>query len=327
MYLNEICEIIEDSHTGRVSEVNSHLKVLGNNGLKSRDKKAIVFCSICVQDKEMFGDGVFITTISSFNNGINACGCSSTSHKSEQQYAVVVRRILESKGFEFLGWDGEYRGDKLTRYVSYCKDHGYFGSTIRIIINHKGCCQLCGWQVRKSDQEWVDQFKSTNAFPTGTEFTRIARTSDGNKNIWSIHCPICKKDYQSTSTVLARGSSPCHCNRNQQKYAYIMLITDGDTPYAIKFGISSVPSKRLKEQRGCVKGFIIDIIGIWRFKSREDCWAAELKCKRVLECNFMKKFEMVSGYTETTSILNYDNVVSIYEYYGGVRENVEYLFE
>ncbi|UYL05383.1 hypothetical protein DIDNDMLP_00398 [Klebsiella phage KP13-7] len=110
------------------------------------------------------------------------------------------------------------------------------------------------------------------------------------------------------------GCSSCY-NRNQ-KESYINLILDNDIPIAIKYGITVNHKKRVSTQnRYCI--YDVKNFGKWEFDSPYLCKSAEDECKRTFT-RVLEKREMKDGYTETTSVLNLENIIEIYENWGGI---------
>lgn len=319
MYLKEV-SIVYDNYSGRKSISNDELIILGSNGLRNKNKKLIAQCSECAKDEDLYGDGIFLINTSAFNAGIIPCGCSPIHIKDERQRIIVATRILKDKDCEFVGWEGEYKGI-YSIYRGLCKEHGEFSSKFSILIAHKSTCQLCGWRSKISDDEWIARFKSSGGFSEGARFWRSTKKSKaGFRSYWNVYCDTCGETSSAISTTLARGSSPCLCNTNKQTKAYIMLIKDGSTPIALKFGITANPSRRLSQQIEYSKPLDVEICGVWYFPNRASCWDAELRCKQDLICGILSKREIRHGFTETTSILNYDKVVEIYKDCGGIEE-------
>lgn len=115
----------------------------------------------------------------------------------------------------------------------------------------------------------------------------------------------------------AKRLKPCVlCKYPEPLQAYVNLIQDGDNPIALKFGITSNYHKRLGSlnYRNTLK---CQPLRLWQFTSSDNCWAAEKEVKNRFPNPLLSKKEMRDGFSETTSISNYEEICKIFEEHGG----------
>lgn len=285
-------------------------------------KYYIVECSVCKQDPELFGDGLFSTTKSHLHSGKLPCGCSKVPKWNPDQQQTRMMRVLTDRNYSLLHADS-YTGQD-TKILVKCPEHGVYESTFSYIINGRGCRQ-CADEVNsklktKPDEVMIASFFSTNKFHPETVFTRSGLlTSQGAKNYWNVYCPVCKTTAVRTSSDLRRGFVPCACAKDF-KFSYIHLIQENDTDIAIKFGITSDHKERLYRQNlKAASGVKIVPIGVWEFPSNSSCRDAEKACKKSFVTCVVDKGLLSDGYTETTSLNNIESIITIYEDFGGIR--------
>lgn len=85
-------------------------RLIGHNGLKGCKKKFILSCEICSKDQELFPDGTFQITKGHFLSGNCPCNCYNRFVWKEWQQRIRVIRECTKRGYNFLGWSGEYKG-------------------------------------------------------------------------------------------------------------------------------------------------------------------------------------------------------------------------
>jgi hypothetical protein len=129
---------------------------------------------------------------------------------------------------------------------------------------------------------------------------------------------VCGENARSRSCSLIRGRIPCGCSPQRQKIAYINKILDSsDELIALKFGIATDPSKRVKDQN-LHSSFIVENYLTFYFESVESCKKAERECLQELVCGVVLRRDFPDGYTETTWPYNLKRIIEIYERNGGV---------
>lgn len=124
--------------------------------------------------------------------------------------------------------------------------------------------------------------------------------------------------YPSVTNFLKGRGCPSCSGKNQQE-CYINIVKDGDLPIAIKFGIAR-NSLRREVAQNKKSVYNVQNYAVWCFPDVFSCKDSERICKQTLVCGILPKSEMPDGYSETTSALNLEKIIEIYEENGGVRK-------
>ena len=307
------------------------LQVIGWSGKRYTNRFYILRCSKCVQDSELFGEGVFKSMKTSLVVGGIPCGCSQRVNWSQEQSFVLCCRKAKELGHIFVGFEGDWKGQK-TKITMLCEKHGKWSSgTISRLVNGNGC-PGCGSgsgsdttikAVRKantkSDDVMIKSFHDSNAFHPDTKFWRSERLdSQGYPSYWHMFCAECTQCGESRSSDLQQGRRPCSCSPMRQKECYInWLIDDNHMTVAIKFGIANNSKQRVKQQ-DTKSVYFVRQYQVYSFPSVAACKQAERECKKELETGVVLKRDMPDGWTETTWSYNIGKVKSIYKRNGGV---------
>lgn len=172
---------------------------------------------------------------------------------------------------------------------------------------------------RKSDDIIIKSFLDSGCFHPDTKFWRSEKKSPNGKRVyWHIFCPECGEEAESQRSNLQEGFRACACSRSRQQECYINWVVDANlVAVAVKFGISSDSSRRIKSQARRSIYSVLQYL-IFKFPDVDSCKKAERECKKELECGILSKDEMPDGYTETTSVINLFSIIEIYKRNGGV---------
>lgn len=316
------------SLTNPIFGEQGHLKVIGWSGRQGTGKLYLLKCSICSQDTELFGQGVFRSIKSSLIKGAIPCGCAKRPKWSKEQFTILCSRKAQEFGYEFIGFNGEWKGYK-TKITMSCDKHGEWSSGIINNLTTIGNgCPGCAVDVRreaarqantKPDSVMIQSFFDSGCFHPDTKFWRSNRlNSQGCTTYWYMSCPECGAEGESFVGDLQAGKRSCMCSPHRQKECYINWVyDDNNQTIAIKFGVANNSKRRAKEQASkCV--YNMRQGSIWAFPSKASCLKAERRCLNELECGVLSKEEMPDGWTETTYPYNVERIMSIYEEFGGV---------
>jgi hypothetical protein len=252
------------------------------------------------------------------------CVCSNNPKWSKKQYVVLCKRKAKELGHTFLGFEGEWKGQK-TKIKILCEKHGDWSSgIINTLINMGRGCPVCrdegiGVRSTKPDDVMIASFFASGAFHPDTKFWRSERkSSEGRKVYWYMSCPECGEQGESLSSNLQLGQRPCACNNQRQQECYInWLIDDHNMAVAIKFGIARDSKQRIKSQDR-QSAYTLKQHSVYQFPDVASCKKAERECKKELETGVVLKRDMPDGYSETTWAYNIGKVKDIYERNGGV---------
>lgn len=204
------------------------LTVLGWKGRSYSNKLYIARCSLCSQDEELFGQGLFSSPKNSLlARGLKPCGCAARPVWSEDQYRIRVQREAEKQGCTFNGWVKEFKGSRTKCRLS-CPKHGEWeGAGINDFLRGHGCMS-CGRESTTNshlgeDSSHIEEFMSTGAFLPGTRFWRSERrTNEGRGLYWNYTCPKCSHDeyvevglcdglFENYLGRLKKGQLSCRC--------------------------------------------------------------------------------------------------------------------
>ena len=304
------------------------LQVVGWGGKNSSNNKYyILFCSMCSKDTELFGDGYFKSEKGGLGKGQLPCGCAKILKWSKEQYAILCQRKARELGYKFLGFIGEWKGNR-TKIKMLCEKHGEWESGIIHNLIHAGNgCLGCRAEVvraigeanRKSDDIMIESFFKTEAFHPDTNFWRSERkNSHGCKSYWFMSCPECGETGESFGSNLSKGQRSCACSIHRQQECYINQVIDDHGVVALKFGIANNSKQRMKQQSS-KSIYTLKQHSVYTFRSVEECKKAERECKQELECGVVLKLDMPDGYTETTWVYNLEKIEEIYKRNGGVK--------
>jgi hypothetical protein len=327
MNYEDFGEVFQDNFCGERFGDEQQLEVIGWSGKQSSHKLYLVQCSICKQDPELFGDGLFKSIKGNLKKGQIPCGCAERVVWSEDQMKILCERKAKDLNYTFFGWQGEFNGYN-TKLILSCEKHGEWrtGSAHSLVANSSGCpaCRQDALRASKikPDSEMIASFFASGAFHPDTKFWRSERKTKQNRAIyWNVYCPVCESQGETTSDCLQMGTACCDCSHYKQRQAYINLVSDGDTPLCVKFGISSAAKKRLARQK-VMSSVDVKSLYVFYFKSSMDCKAAERECKLTLDRGVVGKDILPDGWSETTYLHNMDTIIQIYKKYGGVENDL-----
>ena len=255
-----------DIFTGEIFHTNHGvLTVLGHNTLKGSDRKYYVNCSRCSKDTELFPE--YSIQISKVNllKGSVPCGCSTNHKYKEWQYEILVKRKCKEKGYEFIGWSGEWL-DRCTNITLYNRNTDNVWSTAKIYTLLRGDSDpvesriIASEKTRKNiltvEEEITDIFSK--------EVIKFIGWVDsfGYKNIYSKLKWSCKEGHICESTYYdfcKRGTRCKKCfqlnspangylesRSSEEDYLYIIEVSLEDCNY-IKVGRSFYPEERFKQ--------------------------------------------------------------------------------
>lgn len=317
--------LLTDDFCGTLFGKGSQLKVVGWSGKIYSRKRYILFCSLCAEDPELFGEGYFRSVKCDLKVGKLPCGCS-PHKKTEEQCVILCTRAATKLGHKFIYWAEPFKG-VYTKCELECIDHGTWKSTgMYSLVTNGHSCPSCAYdktakRFSKTDEEMIAGFLSTGAFSEGTLFSRSQKLNKrGYPSYWCVKCSRCSFEYESDYSNLRAGKLGCKCSNRDFDQCYINLITDSSVPIALKFGVSKNSHSRVASQNRS-STFKIENFGIWSFSNRTACIKAEHECFSTLDCGILSKVEMPDGWTETTHVYNLEKIIQIYEKNGGVRMN------
>lgn len=316
--------ILQDKRTGLKFGPLAQLTVMGYySSINTKKIRYILQCSICKEDPELFGDGLFDMQWGNIKMGNMPCGCSISPKWSEDQMKTRAIRLCREKGYTFIDWKGEYTAN--TTKILLLDEYGQSDSIgLANLLSGQNSSnnrkRMTSISKSKTDGDIIQSFFNTGVFHEDTKFWKGNEIDyKGQRTIWYMTCPLCGVTAGSYRSNLQKGKRPCGCTKfNGQKFMYINGILDGELYCAIKFGKTHYPTRRLKEQNNKCALDIVGI-GVWEFKDPYSSTQAEYYCKTTFECGIISYDIMRDGWSETTYAYNYDKIVKIYEDCGGIK--------
>lgn len=321
MNYSDFGDIIEDEFTGSIFGEKSQLKVLGwvekkRDSYGKYKKIYLLECSICKQDKQLFGDAVFKASKSNLTAGRCPCGCAVKPVWTPEQWAIRVSRKLDP-GHKLVSLIETEKG-AFGKVEILCEKYGTWDTaSANNIMNGQGC-RLCanaarGLRLKEAnsytEEQFTEKFYIVGGYSRDIIFTRVS------KNYWSYTCNVCGVSCKTHAKGLYAGTKSCNCSKFNPLQAYINFVMDGELPVALKFGISQSALNR--RFRWSVYDF--HLYSVWVFKNRVDCLSAEALCKTELDTGVIPKIEMPDGYSETTYIYNLEKIIEVYKSLGGIE--------
>lgn len=318
--------LVQDGFVGKTFGKKRQLLVIGWSKKKGTNKMYILHCSECYKDPQLWGEGYFANTKAFLEKGLIPCGCAKTIRYTEEQWRIrVVRKLTQLPvKHKFLGWVGEYKGSsKKTLLKLECPTHGVWETTtIDRLTNYSATCKECAndalsERASKDESDIIDSFFASGSFSDGSIFCRSEKLSArGWKLYWKMYCPDCGTTSEAQIGAYQLGFKSCNCSRNRAVYSYLNVITDDRVPVALKFGVcNNLPKRRLAQQRR-LSIYTVDNYAMWKFNNKDDCISAENECY-LLGGAILTKEEFPDGYTETTSVVNFDKILQIFDKYNG----------
>lgn len=277
--------------------------------------------------------GAWVTTIKDFSSrpcGCPACGISRKGKPADPEDHVRDFFATGSfhKGTKFWRSDKKTAQGSLGYWFYKCpvcsKDEyvkaglcdGIFETFHGSLKEGRLACRCSKSPVYTEDQ-WTYRIEKESD-KRGYTFIGWLEKPGGHRR-FQYSCPLHgTQETWATSYLVGQGCPVC--GGQDQRQCYINQVSDGDSPVAIKFGISRSSNLRVRIQNS-TNLFRMEQIGVWEFPSVKSCKAAEKQCKKELECRVLTKRELKDGYTETTHIKNLDRIIEIYENHGGKRIN------
>ncbi|QDP50230.1 MAG: putative endonuclease [Prokaryotic dsDNA virus sp.] len=183
----------------------------GSNGAKNY----LLVCSVCKQDAELWGEGVFKAKKAEIGPGKTPCGCYHKKEKTPEQWKIVLDRLCKQNGNTFKGFKADFINSNKTKVLQECPMHGVWGTSNISQVNQKGSsCPKCSKErhsklLKRSDEQCKEEFMSTGAYSDGTTFQRKGnRGSD-----WEVVCSTCGDNWTARSNQLSVGHKSCFCGK------------------------------------------------------------------------------------------------------------------
>lgn len=319
---------IYDDFVGSVFGREGQLVVKARLTKTSPAIKYLVHCAICSVDVELFGQGYFSITKFQLKEEKYPCGCSPLPKWTKEQTLLRINRLLSGSNYKFVSIESEWNATR-TRIICSCDIHGEQPSqTIMDVLTGRKCRECRVDRLSKAntipDKVHIENFMNTGAYHPETKFWRSDKKTphskyrNGFSAHWWIRCGACNVTVETLYVTLKKGGLSCECSSYNQKFSYIHLIKDYELQIGLKFGISNDVHRRFMGQQN-MTSLVMENIGVWEFDNSINCKKAERILKNTMDCGVISKELFPDGHSETTHINNIDNIIKVYEEYGGIR--------
>lgn len=196
-----------------------------------------------------------------------------------------------------------------------CRDH-FIASASDILRGRLSC--RCSKSHKWDEKETTYYIQNTMEMENlGYSFGGFVEDYSSNTTKFYLLCPRGHTHEISVSHFKA-GNRCYECANKNQRFAYIHIIKDSGTPIAIKYGIENLEGRRLIQQQSKTL-FEVTSYGYWLFDEVSDCRAAEAKIKKEVGKRYLSKQEYPDGYTETLPTYKINEVINIYNEFGGTK--------
>ncbi|ENM2831971.1 DUF723 domain-containing protein [Vibrio cholerae] len=291
-----------------------------------KEKYYVVKCDKCSQDPELFGEGLFKVTLSNLKKGSTPCGCSKNPQLTEEQYKTKASRFAASKGYTFLGWDGEFKGNK-TRVKMECPIHGEFTvATYRDMMHKsvgcKGCKKETLSKLNNKGLEYYLPAIEQNLTRNNLTFVRVISYTHSHDSQIEVECPVHGKFIRSAHNLAYSGAcSQCKSNGYRKEKGgnfYLFKWTEGGESF-LKFGVTNYENvnKRIRQQKRSTD-FTPQPVITAHFEDGSIPLKLESFVKQTFECGVVDSSLFNDGYTETIpfSVENVNIILSEVASYG-----------
>jgi len=207
---------------------------------------AVLRCSICSKDKQLWPDGSIRSKILHMNQGKRPCGCSVSPKWSASQQRLRASRALAGDGYFFIAWENEFKG-KDSKLIAHCPKHGSFTVAMGHLMTSGTRCQLCG-NLRKSfsEPEIMDRI-SESVGGRDWSFSRFVGSFIGYASRVMMECSHHGEWEASIDTIYRHGCGCPSCAKRgfQNSKRSVVYALRSDCGAYLKIGISGQPKKRL----------------------------------------------------------------------------------
>lgn len=212
----------------------------------------------------------------------------------------------------------EYMCEKCSHdeYVRLGLCNGIFTSFNSDLVKGKKSCRC------SSNYRWTEkqrEYQITKLLKSNFPHISFKGWVNSYKNIHSkaiLNCNIHNNYTQKVNYILNNNCGCPQCAGMTQTECYINVIYDV-FPIAIKYGISTHTKNRVCSQNNKSPFDVINH-GIWDFENPYLCKMAENECKRTVS-RVLSERELPDGFTETAEVKYIDDIIKIYESWGGIK--------
>ena len=255
-------------HINRLlTEKLPHLKAVDTIEEKGKSRKFILECEICSKDAVLWPYGSITSVKGHLVSDHVPCGCAMCPKWTPTQYEVLIKRKCSERGYEFLGFAGDWKGNNTYLRLHNLSNGNVWGSaTINNFLNSgRGCPLESGlkrWSAQEREQQLNEVFKVEGGVFIGWDGEYSGAFSKFKWNCSENHS--CETSVHNFLNHDHRCSSCGKIKRREEGvfYGYYLLRKD-ETDYLyiihfkkggyIKVGRSFDVEQRLKGNGGLLK--------------------------------------------------------------------------
>lgn len=252
-------------------------------------------------------------------------------------------------GVKFMQWNTYLREKQISdrckeinaEFVGWVSEEGYKTNTSRLVLScntgrHKD------WTVNVNNfissycygcPQCSDETKNLGKRNDKEDLVARGTTIHGGKFLYdnfeyidsrtpsSVFCTVCMKSFDVSydNHINKLRGCPYEKGRNQ-KQGYIILIKDGQTPVAVKYGIATNSYERFNTHvRSTI--FNLELVGVWEFDNSLSCKYSERYIKDNVNGSVLSSREFTNN-TETTCTSNTQFIIGVFESHGGIKSSV-----
>lgn len=229
---------------------------------------------------------------------------------------VVFKRIKDIYGNDTVEWEVFCPSCDKDIFSKHGVSNGVFRSTTAMISDRIIC--RCSKKHNLTKEENLIKVKDIMKALNSTDvLLGYVGEYIGTTSTIERRC-IWHGNYTTKMSNFFSSLNGCpQCSNQIQNFAYINGVFDKDRLVCLKFGITKQPSKRYKQQ-SINTNFSITPLSIYKFSSIVNCKKAEKQVKLELPSRFLSKNDLPDGYTETCDIKYLEDIIKIYEEFGGI---------
>jgi hypothetical protein len=176
--------------------------------------------------------------------GTRCIRCIARPGKSSSFRESQIRELIEPEGFEFIGWEGQYK-NALTKAIVKCPTHGEWSVTIDSLVHHGRRCPICARKYLIPQAERESQLSSI-AVVEGLTFVGWETTYAGCNSRAIIGCPLHGEWCVAITSFVSDGRRCPSCAKtgyDPAKPGTLYALLSACESF-IKIGISNKPFQR-----------------------------------------------------------------------------------
>lgn len=202
-----------------------------------------------------------------------------------------------------------------------CHEHGVWYVDYHHHVQRGSGCpdpECCWKKISEVKASNTEDFVNKAIVIHGNKFDYSETVYDRSFKKLEIYCPKCEEYFLQTPSDHLNGCGCPYCAGDRQLQCYIFVISEDINPLGFKFGIANRFESRLSRQKTRSR-YNVDILGVWEFCDTYTCKECERYIKQNFSCSYFTKEDYPDGYQETLPIREMDNIIKVYEDFGGIR--------